>query len=339
MVRHCAIPSCRSTDLTILCHRFPKRKDAFDQWQSSLQLEHIDADLLMQRFVVCTLHFKATDYRNSNSRMLNAVAVPTLIHYDKAALYDLPTTGVSVRKNEMPTRTETILVERLLKADKTPASLEDRSEKAEQTPAFLEDSSEKAEKISASSEDGSMAIEPIEAIESLEALEEDCEEDIVYFIEEELNPTERAEGADTVSNGDQESRTSSPAVEEPELKRVKLDSKEDSDVVESDNLPIPELIEPVETTPKPPLPAVVVAYRNSSVQTEDVQIVSEEDRLQRRMVEEFYPEYAACSRLELAKQLKEKEDRLAELTKKLANFETAHAAMMKTMEAFKTLVN
>nr|XP_019539547.2 uncharacterized protein LOC109410446 [Aedes albopictus] len=319
MVRHCAVPSCKNTDLTILCHRFPKRKDAFHQWQSSLRLGDFDANLLMQRFVVCTHHFKQSDYRNVNSRMLNAVAVPTLACNDGVKSFDWGEIGES---------DEPLCNERKSTTGKSNVGSPEIVE--------VEHSKNIEEESVPTDEDCALIIEDLDDIEPLESLEDECEEDIVYFIEE------------TESNEGQITRAISPVDEtepEPEEKRIKLDHTSPTqplvdDDLESKNPPIPEPIAapPVEV-PKPSPPTPIVTYRNSSVQTEDVQIVSEEDQLQRRMVEEFYPEYTGSSRLDLAKQLKDREERLAELTKKLANFEAAHTAMMKTMEAFKTLVN
>ncbi|KXJ68718.1 hypothetical protein RP20_CCG002020 [Aedes albopictus] len=320
MVRHCAVPSCKNTDLTILCHRFPKRKDAFHQWQSSLCLDDFDANLLMQRFVVCTHHFKQSDYRNANSRMLNAVAVPTLASNDGVKwvkCFDLGETEPLCDEGKSTTGESN---------DESPDIVE------------VENSINTEEESVPTDGDCALIIEDLDEIEPLESLEDECEEDIVYFIEE------------TESNEGQITRIISPVDEtepepEPEEKRIKLDHTSPTqplvdDDLESKNPLIPEPIAapPVEV-PKPSPPTPIATYRNSSVQTEDVQIVSEEDQLQRRMVEEFYPEYAGCSRLDLAKQLKDREERLTEMTKKLANFEAAHTAMMKTMEAFKTLVN
>lgn len=67
---------CPNTDATTVSHRFPRKRDLAQKWQHSLRLSHIDLDLLLQKFVVCTKHFQRTDYRNALSKHLNYTAVP-----------------------------------------------------------------------------------------------------------------------------------------------------------------------------------------------------------------------------------------------------------------------
>lgn len=78
MVRRCAVPDCTSTDSNSLCHRFPCKTHLAAVWQQSLDLTHIPVSELYLRFVVCTIHFTATDYRNELSKNLNVTAVPRL---------------------------------------------------------------------------------------------------------------------------------------------------------------------------------------------------------------------------------------------------------------------
>ncbi|XP_065088540.1 uncharacterized protein LOC135710012 [Ochlerotatus camptorhynchus] len=313
MVRHCAVRGCNNTDMSTLCHRFPKRKDAFEQWQRSLQLDDAEATLLMQRFVVCTLHFKTSDYRNSTSRMLNTVAIPTLSINNKAAFYDAPTSAVGIVCSSTGNAGGSSNVRTCSNSTKKPVE--------EFMPKIESPKSDDQEGILISS---SLIIERVEPPEAV--VEVESEEDMIYFIEEEVPPTETTEADPDVEN---RLRESSP-IESSKAKRFKLESWEiDAELNEQ-----PDTIEEIPIALQP-----AIEYRNSLVQTDDIEIVSHEDQLHRRMVDECYPEYAGYSRLDFAKQLKEKDDRLAELTKKLSNFETAHAAMMKTMEAFKTLVN
>lgn len=306
MVRPCVVPFCTSTDLTILCHRFPKRKEVFEQWQNSLNLHAEEPERLLQRFVVCTLHFKPSDYRNPKSRMLNAVAVPTLDYYDKTTIYDSPTTTIGSSAGTTNVKKISCL---------------DQNSTAEIVVI------ESSEQDSSTTVNSALIIEPIEALE---------DDNTIYYIEEEGTPTE---SCDVISSNDNHiSRTCSPVEDMPDQKRIRLkihDVAEDT-LNELTSEPQDEAVPVREAVDKP---TVIVECRNSSAQTDDIKIVSLEEQLQQQMMEQLYPEYADCSRLDLAIRLKENEERVAELTKKLSNFETAHAAMMKTMEAFKTLVN
>lgn len=83
MVRRCAVRDCPSTDLTTLCHRFPRKTHMAEMWQQSLHLLHISLPELYLKKVVCTLHFTADDYRNELSKNLNVTAVPTTIQHSR----------------------------------------------------------------------------------------------------------------------------------------------------------------------------------------------------------------------------------------------------------------
>lgn len=77
MVRRCCVVGCTETDLSILAHRFPKPENVAQKWQENLNLESISLeDLQRGSYVVCTRHFKPSDYRNVNSNCLNTTAVP-----------------------------------------------------------------------------------------------------------------------------------------------------------------------------------------------------------------------------------------------------------------------
>lgn len=75
MVRYCVIPSCKSSDTNILSHRFPRNEQAVE-WQRALGLETANLDELRSKYVVCTKHFKPSDYRSPASNFLNTTAVP-----------------------------------------------------------------------------------------------------------------------------------------------------------------------------------------------------------------------------------------------------------------------
>ncbi|XP_062564955.1 uncharacterized protein LOC134227456 [Armigeres subalbatus] len=232
--------------------------------------------------------------------MLNAVAVPTLACYDKSPVYDPPTTTIGSAGKKRPLCITQNATEQI-------------------------GSSEQGDVPTMAS---ALIIEPVEPIEALE------DENTIYYIEEEAIQTDS--GDVESNNDDQESRVSGPVVEVSDSKRVRWEIQIQNVSEDASKELTSEPLVTVETvgtsTPR-------VEYQHSSVQTDDVEIVSSEDQLQRRMVEQFYPEYADCSRLDLAMRLKERDERLAELTKKLSSFETAHAAMVKSMEAFKTLVD
>ncbi|EDS45128.1 uridine cytidine kinase i [Culex quinquefasciatus] len=72
------------------------------------------------------------------------------------------------------------------------------------------------------------------------------------------------------------------------------------------------------------------------VTRQDVQVQTEEDDAEQRLMAERYPEYAELGRLELAKELREATEQLAEVKKKLAHIEAAHAVVR---EAFKSIMS
>lgn len=78
MVRKCIVPNCSSTDITILSHRFPRNQKLAKKWQETLNVEHTSLSDLFLKHVVCTKHFKKSDYRNPISHHLNYTAIPCL---------------------------------------------------------------------------------------------------------------------------------------------------------------------------------------------------------------------------------------------------------------------
>lgn len=83
-MRKCCVLHCPSTDRTILSHRFPKQLNQAEKWQKNLGLTHLLITELLSKYVVCTLHFKKSDYRNVMSNFLNATAVPHCIWYNES---------------------------------------------------------------------------------------------------------------------------------------------------------------------------------------------------------------------------------------------------------------
>lgn len=79
MVRRCCVVNCKETDLSILSHRFPKPQAIASKWRNALGIEEISlVELQKGSFVVCTKHFKGTDYRNEVSNCLNTTSIPNL---------------------------------------------------------------------------------------------------------------------------------------------------------------------------------------------------------------------------------------------------------------------
>uniref|UniRef100_A0A8D8C6X9 (northern house mosquito) hypothetical protein n=1 Tax=Culex pipiens TaxID=7175 RepID=A0A8D8C6X9_CULPI len=112
--------------------------------------------------------------------------------------------------------------------------------------------------------------------------------------------------------------------------------------------PEPESIE-VEVLEECPVEALEQPAKRQCVQEEprlepsqcevtrqDVQVQTEVDDTEQRLMAEQYPEYAALDRLELAKELREATEQLADVKKKLAHIEAAHAVVR---EAFKSIMS
>lgn len=88
MVRKCVVNNCTSSDITILSHRFPRNQKLAKQWQENLNVEHISLKDLFLKYVVCTNHFKKSDYRNPISNHINYTAIPTCDDLEEAVLID-----------------------------------------------------------------------------------------------------------------------------------------------------------------------------------------------------------------------------------------------------------
>lgn len=78
MVRSCVIKNCKETDTTMLSHRFPKKEDMLNIWKNALNLQKHSSKDLLKKYVVCTKHFTAKNYRNEISNFLNTTAIPNL---------------------------------------------------------------------------------------------------------------------------------------------------------------------------------------------------------------------------------------------------------------------
>lgn len=74
----CIVPGCESSDVKVLSHRFPRNRDRAETWQTALALHEVDLNELMDKYIVCKLHFTSSDYRHSESKFLNTTAVPKM---------------------------------------------------------------------------------------------------------------------------------------------------------------------------------------------------------------------------------------------------------------------
>lgn len=83
-MRKCVVEHCTSTDKTILSHRFPKPYHQALKWQEGLNVLHIPMQELLSKYVVCTLHFKRSDYRNAVSNYLNTTAIPLIVSHEQS---------------------------------------------------------------------------------------------------------------------------------------------------------------------------------------------------------------------------------------------------------------
>lgn len=124
MVRRCAVPTCDSTDKSAISHRFPRKVDSAHKWQQSLQLQHIDLAELINKYVICTLHFKNSDYRNAASKHLNFTAIPTLhVSQSQTDTTEEPITLPSSRTlrsaNSITNETEQLMNLELFRSDET----------------------------------------------------------------------------------------------------------------------------------------------------------------------------------------------------------------------------
>ncbi|KAJ6639715.1 hypothetical protein Bhyg_12462 [Pseudolycoriella hygida] len=100
MVRRCIVAGCVETDLTTLVHRFPRKH--CKQWQNSLQLHSFPIEDLLDKYVVCSHHFRIKDYRHRESKHLNSTAIPTLqVIPDEDKILELHTSNVKANKRRI----------------------------------------------------------------------------------------------------------------------------------------------------------------------------------------------------------------------------------------------
>lgn len=281
MVRQCAIPGCKNNDQVTLCHRFPKRKEFLEKWRNSLALG-VDPVELFNRYVVCTQHFQASDYRNSASRMLNLMAVPSLNFYRKGEFYDPPTTAQNGVNH----------------IERAQVQWKVNEEKKEPEPV-LEASEIEVLEIQHVEPESSMTVEIIEPVD---------EEFEVFYIEEEVKEQ-------TVEKSLQlevlEEHPIDKTMAPPPVKRKYIQDE-------------------LQSSPSKTILHDVATQTNYDEKSSAPLI------LEQRSMAEKYPEYAKCSRLELAKELKETSEQLAGVKKRLAHIEAAHAVVR---EAFKSIIN
>lgn len=96
--RTCVVPLCRNERFHLV-HKFPMKDSRAEMWRVALNIpELMDMDMkeLRLKHLVCSRHFKKTDYKNINSRNLNWNAVPSinLISFDDKNCYDSATFNI-----------------------------------------------------------------------------------------------------------------------------------------------------------------------------------------------------------------------------------------------------
>lgn len=112
MVRQCAVENCLNTDATTIAHRFPRKKQHADAWRKSLNLQRFALTELVSKFVICTQHFIASDYRHRESNFLNFTAIPKLTSND--LLRDVSQTSATskqISRKTLPTISSTAAIQ------------------------------------------------------------------------------------------------------------------------------------------------------------------------------------------------------------------------------------
>lgn len=82
-----------------LVHKFPMKDDRAELWRKALNIPELMAMHIRDiriKYLVCSRHFRKTDYKNENSRSLNWNAVPSinLLRFDDKDCHDSATFDV-----------------------------------------------------------------------------------------------------------------------------------------------------------------------------------------------------------------------------------------------------
>lgn len=303
MVRYCAVPNCINSDKTILSHRLPRKPALFNEWVTSLKIDHLDPVNLLNNHTVCCLHFDESAYRNAQSNHLNFIAVPTLNPKDPRIKQPnrIEDPSHHVADEEDVVRCEVIASS----CDSEDCIVEDYSEidlalYANSQPPPDTDSSNNDE----TSEHG----------EDLVSVETMSNDDLWVDLEHVLvnKPRPNKENAELIKDIIEHCNDYDDDLIEV---MVNEDSCDDIDEV-------PE--KEVDTMQTPRIELVEAA---TQVEEDDLERSDEEDL-----------EYAGVSRKALIIQLKAQQRLIAEQQKKLETFQIAQANLLSSMDAFKSLM-
>lgn len=304
MVRRCAVRTCESTDKTTMSHRFPRKVDSALKWQESLQLRNTQLDELIQRYVVCTLHFKASDYRNAASKHLNFTAVPTLyVSQSQTDTTEEPITLPSGRNAPSPCTTindaEQLMNLELYRTELGQCTNSEDADRPSETfdksmsTYFCEDTDQHM-------------IDPNQF-----GVEPDLNPSPSYsndFIEIEEAEEEEEEGSVTFCNYD-------PPEEEDVIQEERPEDSESECVYVDEE----ELFETVDEE---------VSFTENAEKIDKQEVEDSEEPLM----------YRQMSRLTLVQNLIEANKKIAELECKLKSFESAHSTLLSNFETFKSLL-
>lgn len=309
MVRRCIVDKCPNTDASTIAHRFPRKIPHADLWRKSLNLIRYSLTELMSKYVVCTKHFRAEDYRHPDSTFLNFTAVPQLSQDDGVRLPQQlpPATSVSrsaaaaaggikqhrrrLQQQFLQNKIKTMIVRPAAVPPKIAAissrtdwrwrsTLRDVEMKRAAASACRAATVKKEEIISAAE-----SFEVDEASNNVTAIDGENEEEspFVYYLEEEIIKTD-----DTPT----------------EYCETQLQSSHDTSME--------SLFEEVDKTKNTsPTELIELSHANRA--------------------------YVDLSRAALIDLLVSSDQKIAELEAKLLKFETAHAKMLQNMDSFRNI--
>lgn len=300
MVRRCAVRTCESTDKSTMSHRFPRKIDSALKWQESLQLQDIQLEELIHKYVVCTLHFKASDYRNAASKHLNFSAVPQYVLQSQTDTTEEPITLPSDRIAPSPCTTtndaEQLMNLELYRTELGQCTNSENTDRPEETfdksmsTYFCEDTDQHMIDSNQFGVETDLNASPSYSNDLIEI--EEAEDSVTFCSyephEEDVIQEERPEGSESDC--------------------LYVDEEELFDTVEEEFSPTSDFAEIAEKTDK---------------HVED----STEPLLYRYM-----------SRLTLVQNLIEANNKITELECKLKSFESAHSTLLNNFESFKNLL-
>lgn len=317
MVRKCIVPNCTSTDITILSHRFPRNKKLAIQWQETLNVENTSINDLFNKHVVCTKHFKKSDYRNPISNHLNYTAIPTCDVEVEEAVID------SENEYEMVELYE----EEIEVLEQQQSHTEDCGEEEEH---FIEDTNE--------NDDQNQDIETPTGRETIDLYieEEDPDNSTIKYESIDMNLSEETNGQDIIeiveelftnekqnnfikANTCKKRKIDSPIkIQEPiVLQKINLKTRTEQKIEVVPEIKNVKNTENIKIEEKP----VCVKLEKSTKILEDDEISDDEDS-----------NFKKCSRNELIKKIKNQSKKIAELEKKVKSYQKKMTVSMKTIK-------